>query len=164
LAITRQASLTPDSLKIAQPFMACPYPHFFEIVLAVLIRELLNDRRSCGTPGRFLTARFMSTMPMPPSQWAQEEFAFARLGDARRNKRLVKIAANLAAHPGGTLPQAFPEWAELKAAYRFFGQSGVTFQRVQSPHLERTASAVVNPGSICSSSPRCWNNGLKGWW
>jgi hypothetical protein len=58
----------------------------------------------------------------------------------------VKIATNLAAHPGGTLPQAFPEWAELKAAYRFFGQSGVTFQRVLAPHLERTRQSCRLPG------------------
>jgi hypothetical protein len=36
----------------------------------------------------------------------------------------MKIAAHLAAAPGGTLPQAFPDWAELKAAYRFFGAAG----------------------------------------
>jgi len=83
---------------------------------------------------------------MPPVQWAQQEFAFAKLGDSRRNKRLVNIATHLAAHPGGTLPQAFPDWAELKAAYRFFGQSGVTFQRVLAPHLERTRQSCRLPG------------------
>ena len=83
---------------------------------------------------------------MPPGPWAQHEFAFAKLGDSRRNKRLVKIAANLAAHPGGTLPQAFRDWAELKAAYRFFGQSGVTFQRVLAPHLEGTRQSCRQPG------------------
>ncbi len=88
----------------------------------------------------------MSTTLIPPVQWAQNEFAFAKLGDSRRNKRLVKIAANLAAHPGGTLPQAFPHWAELKAAYRFFGQSGVSFERVLAPHLERTRQACRQPG------------------
>lgn len=83
---------------------------------------------------------------MPPARWAQHEFAFAPLGDARRNKRLVKIAANLAAQPGGTLPQAFPDWAELKAAYRFFGQSGVTFERILAPHVERTRQSCRQPG------------------
>jgi hypothetical protein len=88
----------------------------------------------------------MSTTLIPPGQWAQNEFAFAKLGDSRRNKRLVKIATNLAAHPGGTLPQAFRDWAELKAAYRFFGQSGVSFERVLAPHLERTRQACGQPG------------------
>jgi hypothetical protein len=79
-------------------------------------------------------------------QWAQNEFAFAPLGDRRRTQRLVRIATQLAASPGGTLPQAFPDWAELKAAYRFFDQRQVTFERVQTPHWERTLGACRQPG------------------
>jgi len=88
----------------------------------------------------------MSTTLHTPAQWAQHEFAFAQLGDSRRTKRLVNIATHLAAAPGGTLPQAFPDWAELKAAYRFFGQRGVSFDRVLAPHLERTRAACRQPG------------------
>lgn len=88
----------------------------------------------------------MSTSLTPPSQWAQTEFGLAQLGDQRRTKRLIKIAAGLAQSPGGTLPQAFADWAELKAAYRFFGQRGVTFERVMGPHLERTQQACRQPG------------------
>ena len=86
----------------------------------------------------------MSTL-LPPDQWAQQEFAFAHLGDARRNKRLVNIATQLAARPGGTLPQAFPQWAELKAAYRFFDQQGVGFEAILAPHLQRTRQACAQP-------------------
>ena len=88
----------------------------------------------------------MSTTLLPPAQWAQTEFAFAQLGDSRRQQRLLKIAASLAASPGGTLPQACTDWAELKAAYRFFGQRGVTFEAVLAPHLERTRQACRQPG------------------
>jgi len=88
----------------------------------------------------------MSTTLLSPAQWAQEEFGVAQLGDQRRNKRLVNIAQHLAAAPGGSLPQAFPDWAELKAAYRFFGQAGVSFERVLAPHLERTRQACRQPG------------------
>lgn len=88
----------------------------------------------------------MSTTLIPPGPWAQNEFAFAKLGDARRNKRLVNIATKLAAHPGGTLPQALPEWAELKAAYRFFDSPAVDFATVLQPHLERTRLACREPG------------------
>ncbi len=83
---------------------------------------------------------------LAPEEWAQQEFAFAPLGDARRSQRLVNIARRLAATPSGTLPAAFPDWAELKAAYRFFGQRGVTFERVLAPHLERTRAACRSPG------------------
>ena len=89
----------------------------------------------------------MSTITLKPAgQWAQEEFAFADLGEPRLNKRVVKIATNLAANPGGTLPQAFPDWAELKAAYRFFDNPEVDFPKVIQPHVERTRLACREPG------------------
>ena len=89
----------------------------------------------------------MSTLLLPPDQWAQSEFATATLGDKRRTKRLVKIGARLAANPSGTLPQAIPVWAELKAAYNFFDQRDVTYERVLAPHLERTRQSCRQPGT-----------------
>ena len=71
---------------------------------------------------------------------------FAELGDPRRSKRLVNIATKLAANPGGTLPQAFPDWAELKAAYRFFDSATADFTKILEPHLERTRLACREPG------------------
>lgn len=88
----------------------------------------------------------MSNTLHGPAQWAQLEFGPASLGDRRRTKRLVNIATHLAAAPGGTLPQAFSHWAELKAAYRFLGQRGVSFERILAPHLERTRQACREPG------------------
>ena len=97
-------------------------------------------------PDRFLTHGFMNQILTSPREWAQHEFGFAQLGDQRRNRRLVKIAQQLAAHPGGTLPQTFCDWAELKAAYRFFGQAGVGFQPIQAPHVERTQEQCHQAG------------------
>jgi hypothetical protein len=88
----------------------------------------------------------MITTLSSPESWAQNEFGFVQLGDQRRNKRLVQIAENLAANPGGTLPQALPAWAELKAAYRLFDQSDVTFQKILTPHFQRTRAACREPG------------------
>jgi hypothetical protein len=81
-----------------------------------------------------------------PAEWAQNEFGFAQLGDKRRNHRLVKIAQKLAASPGGTLPQAFPDWAELKAAYRFFSGGAARFDEIIGAHLERTRASCREPG------------------
>src|SRR5712691_10284714 len=88
----------------------------------------------------------MSTTLLTPAQWAESEFASARLGDRRRTARLVKIATHLAQSPSGTLPQAFPEWSELKAAYRFFNQPKVTFEQIQRPHWEHTRALCQEPG------------------
>lgn len=107
-----------------------------------------------------------------PAAWAQQQFGFAQLGDKRRNERLVKVATNLAANPGGTLPQAFPQWAELKAAYRLFDQQQVTFERVIAPHCERTLQACREPGQYLliedtslldfSGRPACEDLGVIG--
>ena len=88
----------------------------------------------------------MITSFLTPAHWAQHEFGLAQLGDARRTKRLVNIAERLAANPGGTLPAAFQDWDELKAAYRFFSQGGATYERILAPHLERTREACRQPG------------------
>ncbi len=85
-------------------------------------------------------------MLMRPAQWAQSQFSSAKLGDRRRTQRLVKIATNLAQSPGGTLPQAFPVWSELKAAYRFFEQPKITFEEIQRPHWQQTRAACHQPG------------------
>lgn len=88
----------------------------------------------------------MSTTVLAPAQWAQMEFAPVQLGDQRRTQRLVKIATRLAQSPGGTLPQAMPQWDELKAAYRFLSQPQNTYEQILRPHWERTQAACLEPG------------------
>jgi len=88
----------------------------------------------------------MTNHVLAPAQWAQMEFAMVQLGDRRRTQRLVKIATRLAQSPGGTLPQAMPQWGELKAAYRFFSQPRNGFEQVLGPHWERTRQACHEPG------------------
>jgi hypothetical protein len=88
----------------------------------------------------------MNQTVLAPAQWAQMEFALVRLGDQRRTQRLVKIATRLAQSPGGTRPQAMPQWGELKAAYRFFSQPRNTYEQILKPHWERTQAACLEPG------------------
>lgn len=88
----------------------------------------------------------MITSLRPPAEWAQAQFGFAQLGDRRRSARLIDVATRLAANPGGTLPQAFAEWKELKAAYRLFNQKGVSFEPVIAPHLQATRQNCREPG------------------
>ena len=83
---------------------------------------------------------------LPSDQWAAAEFGAAQLEDQRRTDRLVFMATRLAQNPGGTLPQVFPEWAELKAAYRFLDQPKVTYEQVQTPHWERSRAECRQPG------------------
>jgi len=88
----------------------------------------------------------MNTNLLAPAQWAQTEFALAELGDQRRSQRLVKMATCLAQTPTGTLPQAFPDWNELKAAYRFLDHLEFGPAEIQQPHWQHTLAACRQPG------------------
>jgi len=88
----------------------------------------------------------MGTGCMEAKAWAETEFGRVKLGDERRRKRLIRVAASLAECPSGTLPSAFREAQDLKAAYRFFGNEAVTYGEVTKSHRERTAEACRVPG------------------
>lgn len=70
--------------------------------------------------------------------WAEEMFGQCQLGDKRRTDRLVAVAADVAENPAAGFPDQFPEWSDLKAAYRLFDSEHVTFDRVASPHWKQT--------------------------
>jgi hypothetical protein len=70
--------------------------------------------------------------------WAQQEFGTAELGDARRTRRLVRLAAQMAGNSSGSLPQQTERVADMKAAYRLFASPDVTHAAILAPHLEQT--------------------------
>lgn len=88
----------------------------------------------------------METGLMTAGGWAEAEFGAVELGDKRRTKRLVHVAAGLAECPSGTLPSAFPAGGDLKGAYRLFGNEAVRYEEVIGPHLDRTAASCQAPG------------------
>lgn len=88
----------------------------------------------------------MDNTLMSPKEWAGAVFSEAELGDIRRTRRLVKVAARVAENPSGTLPLAFPQWAELKAAYRLLENEKVTYENILAPHLSSTRAACQRPG------------------
>jgi hypothetical protein len=52
----------------------------------------------------------------------------------------------LAENPHGTLPVTFPEWTDLRAAYRLLGEPAVTHDRILAGHYQRVAAACREPG------------------
>lgn len=71
-------------------------------------------------------------------EWAQQNFCDCELGDKRRVKRLINVAEQVVTNPSGSLPEQFPEWSELSAAYRLFAADEVTFESIATPHWQRT--------------------------
>jgi len=71
-------------------------------------------------------------------RWADRQFGSANLGDLRRTRRLVKLAAQMAANSSGTIPQQTGTRADMKAAYRLFSADDVTHEGICGPHFEQT--------------------------
>jgi hypothetical protein len=76
-------------------------------------------------------------------QWCLDEFASVELQDARLNGRCGELAVQLAMQPNGPINQACEDWADTKAAYRFFDNDKVTPARIRAPHHQRTVERMM---------------------
>lgn len=81
-------------------------------------------------------------------EWAQSQFAAAQLGDRRRTRRLVRLAALMAANSSGSIPQQTGGGADMKGAYRLFDAEGVTHASVCQPHFQQTRRAAGDAGQV----------------
>lgn len=73
-------------------------------------------------------------------EWAVSQFGAAELGDRRRTKRLVRLAAQMANNSSGSIPQQTGSAAAMKAAYRLFNAEDVTHAGICAPHFAQTRS------------------------
>ena len=82
------------------------------------------------------------------SQWAEEEFGEANLGDPRRTRRLIAIATARAQRPGVSLPQSFDNKAGLKAMYKFCDSEHVSRDAILQSHFQATARRVATERGV----------------
>ncbi len=71
--------------------------------------------------------------------WAAEEMGQTNLGDKRLNDRLVSICDRFSESPESPINQACKDWAETKAAYRFFKNQDVEPGCILEAHRQMTA-------------------------
>lgn len=71
--------------------------------------------------------------------WATEELAEVNLGDKRLNTRLIKLCDRFSDAPESPINQACADWAETKAAYRFFQNDNVEAEQILAAHCNKTA-------------------------
>lgn len=84
----------------------------------------------------------MTGLELNVDLWAQTQFGDCNLGDVRRTRRAVLVAAQVAADPSGTTPEQTEAWSDCKAAYRLFGNSKVTFRALAEPHWRLTRNSL----------------------
>ena len=73
------------------------------------------------------------------TSWAEEEFADVSLGDTRLDARLIKLCNRFSDAPESPINQACADWAETKAAYRFFQNEHINVSDILAAHRCKTA-------------------------
>ena len=76
------------------------------------------------------------------TQWHIDEFAEVELKDVRLNRRCAELAGQLDMNSEGSINQACEDWADTKAAYRFFDNKKVTPKGIQGAHRSRTVERM----------------------
>lgn len=99
-------------------------------------------------------ASCLLVQPMPPEldalAWASAQFGQADLGDARRDLRLLQMAAAMAENAAMSLPKQFAGGADLAAAYRFLSNPEIDPQAILAPHRHLVRQqALAHPLVLC---------------
>lgn len=81
---------------------------------------------------------------MTLATWAYEQFGHADLGDARRARRLVRIAMRAAERPGGKISEVFTDAAERQAAYDALEHDAFSADGVREALFGATARACAD--------------------
>jgi len=77
------------------------------------------------------------------SLWAREEMASVDLGDERLDQRSAMLLSSLGNRPNLSIPSACGGRAEMVAAYRFFDNDNVRFDKLLAPHVQRTLQRLA---------------------
>lgn len=70
--------------------------------------------------------------------WIKDELAVCEFADVRHGKRLGKLLEQISFGQGSSMPWAFQDWANTKAAYRFFANSRVDETTILGGHFKAT--------------------------
>jgi hypothetical protein len=80
--------------------------------------------------------------------WIESELAGSDFQDARHGTRLRKLLGQLADQVGGSIPWASRDWANTKAAYRFFSNPRVSEERILGGHFQATRERIASAGAL----------------
>lgn len=71
-------------------------------------------------------------------QWIENEVVGCKFQDVRHGKRLRQLLEQLSGRVGATTPWACQDWANTKAAYRFFSNDRISEAQILAGHFAST--------------------------
>jgi len=75
--------------------------------------------------------------------WAKDEMATVDLGDERLDARAAIVLSTMGSRPNLSIPAGCSGRAEMTAAYRFYDNDKVTFDKVLAPHVKCSRERVA---------------------
>lgn len=110
---------------------------------------MCNSTR-CYMPNETVRKRRQSRIAdsTSPDTWVDDELNDCDFKDERLGKRFRALLAQLSSSPGDSIPLVCQDWANTKAAYRFFDNDRVSEAEILSGHFQATrdrASATSGP-------------------
>ena len=81
--------------------------------------------------------------------WVEKELEGCKFKDNRHGKRFQKLLNSLAEGMGESIPYACQDWANTKAAYRFFDNENISEQEILGGHLESTKKTTCRHERSC---------------
>jgi hypothetical protein len=70
--------------------------------------------------------------------WIEQECRGCDFGDVRLEKRFAKLIEQISGGVGNSIPLACADWANTKAAYRFFSNDRVSEEEILRGHFQST--------------------------
>ena len=71
-------------------------------------------------------------------EWIDNEMVGCEFDDVRHRKRLRQLLEHFSDRVGSTTPWASQDWANMKAAYRFFSNQRISEANILAGHLRST--------------------------
>src|SRR5215217_2829386 len=101
--------------------------------------------------GLVLRDRLTRRAPDPSSSaecWVDREAAGCEFRDARLGKRFRQVLAQIGSAMGQSIPLVCQDWANTKAAYRFFSNDRVSEADILAGHFQSTRDRVAASDSL----------------
>jgi len=89
-------------------------------------------------------------------KWALSEFGEVDFGDERLKDRLIKMASQLSSSPESSINQACGDWANAKAAYRFFQNENIVEREILRVHVKKTVERMKPYKTILAIQDTCY--------
>jgi hypothetical protein len=82
------------------------------------------------------------------NEWLNKELAACKFGDERLEKRFKLLCGQLWSGLGNPIPFACQDWANTKAAYRFFSNSNISELEILHSHFQSTKERFVKNDNV----------------